>query len=162
MNSLPHNTVIPSPTYMNGAPIAAGGNPSFQSSVMDNGVMGGGLMMGQMPISNQMAPNAAQHQAALYHYQQQLQAQQMNPYVKAPAQMMNTGNIMMGPPQEGSSTHIPNRNANTYSSRSIAIPLITDIRNSICKHFGHHQYCSNFKSKYCRSAATTIAHEPCN
>lgn len=99
MNSLP-NTNLPATAYMNGSPIAAGSNPSLQSSVIGNGVMGnmgGGLMVGQMPLNA-----TQQHQAAaMYHYQQHLQAQQMNPYAKVPTQMMNTGGPIMAVAQDG-------------------------------------------------------------
>lgn len=101
MNSVPNtfNTLnLSAQAYMNGTPIAAGGNSGLQSAaVMGNGTMGGGgLMVGQMP------PGTSQQQAALYHqYQQQLQAQSMNAYGKMPPQMMNTGGQMMAViPQE--------------------------------------------------------------
>ena len=114
MNTLPNNHNILAAAYMNGAPIAAGSNPNLPPSVMamGDGAIGvgagsigngggggqggpGGLMIGQMP------QNASQ-QAALYHYQQQLYAPQMNsPYGKMPAQMVNTGGAMMGIAQDG-------------------------------------------------------------
>jgi len=101
MNSLSNNSNLPVTAYMNGSPMAAGGNQGLQVSAMGNGVMGGGLMVGQM------SPNASQqqHQAAtLYHYQQHVHAQQMSPYAKVPVQMMNTGNPMMAVSQDGSLT----------------------------------------------------------
>jgi len=98
MNSLSNNPNLPLTAYMDGSPIAAGSSPGLQSSAMGNGVMGGGLIVGQM------SPNASQQQqaAVLYHYQQQMHAQQMGPYAKVPPQMINTGNPMMAVGQDGS------------------------------------------------------------
>ena len=94
MNSLSNNSNLPVTAYMNGSPMTAGGNQGLQASAMGNGVMGGGLMVGQMPHN---ASQQQQQATALYHYQQQVHAQQMSPYAKVPAQMMNTtGNPMMG------------------------------------------------------------------
>ncbi|KAF8421413.1 hypothetical protein EV426DRAFT_198695 [Tirmania nivea] len=117
MNSL-NNSNLPVHTYMNGSPMTAGGNPGIQSSTMGNGLMGGGLMVGQMPSN---ASQQQQQAAALYHYQQQMHAQQMTPYAKMPAQMMNTGNPMMAVGQDASQSHAsPTAPTITSSNQPVA------------------------------------------